>query len=207
VTARKTARKEFDFYPTPRSAARVVFDFLARQDIEECPSMLDPAAGDGALIRAGRDWRPEAHWSAIEIDGRHEGVLEEHAEFVQIDNALTCEWPWDTHVVANPPFRELDDFWVKLSEHRVRHATWCAMFHPVAWWSAEKRRHLAVRPDIMLALGWRPKFHPQAGAAHKPMQDFAWSVLAPVAERCTRWERVERSDEVPQLTLLRGGGR
>lgn len=194
---RSTPRRALDFYPTPAPVARVLYDFLKAQGLESSAAFLDPAAGNGALIHAGRDVWPEAHWSAIEIDPQHRDALELVAEDVVIDDALAVDWPRDTVIPSNPPFRLLDDFWRRIADHRAAYSTWCAVFHPVAWWSAEKRRGLVAKPDVILTLGWRPKFHEQAGPAHKPMQDFAWSVLAPVASPTTTWLRVERPAQAP----------
>lgn len=158
---------------------------------------VDPAAGDGAIIhswKAGGPWA-RASWVAIEIDESRATAL--HAidgTRTIIGNATERDWP-PGHVVANPPFRSLDEFWLATADHRARHGVWCAVFGPVPWWSAEKRRDY-TRPDHIIQLGWRPVFRPQAGPAHKGAQDFAWWILYPEASSTTTWERVER----PQTT-------
>ena len=153
-------------------------------------SFLDPAAGSGHLIEGMRDVRGEPHWSAIEIDASHEAALDLCAEDCTIGDALSAVWP-AVAVVANPPFNQLDAFWARIADHRRRHAVWCAALTPVAWWNAEKRRDV-TRPDFMVALGWRPTFHPKNGPAHKGSQDFCWAVLAPTRRPLCRWERVEK---------------
>lgn len=85
----------------------------------------------------------------------------------------------------------LDDLWSVASGHREKHGVWVAVFTPVAWWNAEKRRGY-VRPDFLLSLGWRPSFRSKLGAGHKGSQDFAWSILAPVAQTQTIWLREEK---------------
>lgn len=186
----KTPRWSSDYYPTPRAVGVAIGRWLlARGDSFD--AFLDPAAGSGHLIEGMRDVFGESHWHAIEIDRQHERDLELCSEVHEIGDALTSVWP-AVPVVANPPFNQLDAFWSRISEHRRRHAVWCAALTPVAWWNAEKRRE-ATRPDFIVSLGWRPTFHPKNGPAHKGSQDFLWAVLAPHAQPTCQWERVEKS--------------
>jgi hypothetical protein len=191
-----TERRALDFYPTPASATVALREWLLEAKLVSgwsVPPMLDPAAGDGAIIRAMREGfrLGEAFWHAIEIDGAHEDALEGVAEDVRIGDALALdEWP-DALVVANPPFGRLDEFWVRTAAHRRKAARVCAVFMPVAWWSAEKRRGY-VRPDHVLQLGWRPTFVGQSGPAHKGSQDFVWAVLAPSLQASATWTRLEK---------------
>jgi hypothetical protein len=132
----------------------------------------------------------ESFWHAIEIDHARAEVAESHAESVVTANALHTEWP-AAHVIMNPPFSLLDEMWKIAAGHRERHGVWVAAFTPVAWWNAEKRASY-VRPDYIIALGWRPVFRSKLGAGHKGSQDFAWSILAPVAQPQTLWMREEK---------------
>lgn len=192
MNAAKTERATLDFYPTPAPAVAVLRDWLAAQPHApgDTDAFLDPAAGDGHIVHAMRDVWGESFWHALEIDGARIGALEDCAENPVAADALFAEWP-AAHVVANPPFRLLDDFWEKISRHRERHLVWCAAFTPCAWWHAEKRSRI-VRPDYLLALGWRPVFRGQSGPGHKGSQDFVWAVLAPEARPLTVWSRHEK---------------
>lgn len=189
----KTPRDRLDFYPTPAEVAQALHEWLCSEapGLNSESPFLDPAAGDGALIEGMRSGElSECHWSAIEVDPRHEERLELVAENVEIADAISTEWP-AAHVVANPPFRLLDQFWRLAADHRNRFGSWCAVFAPVAWFSAEKRSGFE-RPDYVLQLGWRPVFRPQSGPAHKGSQDFAWLVLAPARLRRAVWQRLEK---------------
>lgn len=194
TTPARTVRDAFDFYPTPHNVGRVLREWWASEGVTfgERDQFLDPAAGEGDLVRAMRDSDDigPTFWHAFELRASCEDALEDVAENVAIVDALATEWPF-AHVVANPPFALLDAFWSRIAEHRARHRVWCAVLTPVAWWNAEKRRGY-VRPDVLLALGWRPTFRAKAGPAHKGSQDFAWSILAPTAKPFTEWRRVEK---------------
>lgn len=188
----KTPRDPLDFYPTPLEVTGTFRDWLSLQPgapgLED--SFLDPAGGEGHIVKAMRDVWGEAFWHAIEIDTARAKSLERVCENVIVGDLRNVKWP-AAHVVANPPFSVLDETWQAAARHRAEHGVWCAVFTPVAWWSAEKRRDY-VRPDFLLALGWRPVFRRQMGAGHKGSQDFAWAVLSPAAQPNTIWKRFER---------------
>lgn len=192
----KTERDPLDFYPTPEPVTAVLRDWLARQGAGKLPagSWLDPAAGEGAIIRAMQPLTGERSWYAVELSGpRFETLIADEGlawRGAFCRDALVFEWP-SAHVVENPPFFLLDEFWKKTAAHRAKHGVWCAALTPVAWWHAEKRAAY-VRPDYKLALGWRPSFRTAPGAKPKSMQDYEWSVLAPTPMPFTRWERLEK---------------
>lgn len=194
-------RRLLDYYPTPEPVSRALCDWLvmnAQLDNED--PLIDPAAGDGAIIRAFRqDSRiSETHWSAIELDPEHQDSLDYVAQFVMIGDALQLDW-YSAHVVANPPFSKLDEFWQRIAMHRETYHRWCACLMPSAWWHAQKRRDY-VRPDYMLALGWRPSFITERGLSRNGTQDYAWCVLAPHAQPFTRWERIEKPERKDKAT-------
>jgi len=187
-----TPRRPLDFYPTPANVTVALHLWCAPRELFR-GACLDPAAGDGAIIRASREMPGlgEAHWSAIEINPAHESALEDVAENVIIHDALEYGWP-DASAIANPPFGQLDAFWLRAVAHRQVHSQASAMLIPVAWWNAEKRSRY-VRPDAILALGWRPSFiQEKNGPAHKGSQDFAWCVLFPDPSPVTEWHRLEK---------------
>jgi len=186
-------RKTLDYYATPPSVSLALRDWMvANTLLNSNDPFLDPSAGDGAIIRAFRDASrlSEAHWSAIEIDSSHLGSLQETAHRVFIADALATDW-FPANVIANPPFRGLDQFWQKIARHRATYKKWCACLVPTAWWHAQKRREY-VRPDFILALGWRPSFLLDGGRPRNGTQDYSWCVLAPREKSITRWERIEK---------------
>lgn len=190
----RSSRRHLDFYPTPEAASHALADWLiAKARLGSADRLIDPAAGEGAIIRAFRKHGRvfDTHWSAIEIDPSHKSSLDEVAEWVIIADALQVDW-YNAHVVANPPFSLLDEFWQRICRHRQTYQRWCACLMPVTWWHAQKRRD-HVRPDVILALGWRPSFV-QAGGSRNGTQDYAWCVLAPHAQALTRWERIEKPE-------------
>jgi len=66
----RTVRDPLDFYPTPTNVTEVFRGWLASHidAPSEASTFLDPAAGDGHLIRAMRGVWGASRWTAIEID-------------------------------------------------------------------------------------------------------------------------------------------
>lgn len=182
----QSPRENLDFYPTPEDVTLVVWEWLRARGVSG--PMLDPAAGDGALIAACSG----VPWTGIELDPARAAQLRALPSLDVIEgDALALSWP-DSHVIANPPFSLLDAFWCAAACHRAALKRWAAIFCPVAWFSAEKRREY-VRPDHILQLGWRPVFRrTKTGPGHKGSQDFVWNILAPEPLASTTWERVNR---------------
>lgn len=100
----KTPRDPLDFYPTPLSVTGVLRDWLAAHPgaPPAGASFLDPAAGEGAIVRSMREVWGGSFWHAIEIDPTRASLAEDVAEDVTTGDALQVEWPC-AHVVMNPP--------------------------------------------------------------------------------------------------------
>lgn len=158
-TSARTKRDPWDFYPTPDDVTVALVEWLKmRAPLVEGENFLDPAAGDGALISAASLHLP-GNWFGIEIDPTRAALSN-----AQCGDSRGLTW-LNAHVLANPPFCYLDDFWPIGSEHR---------------------------PDHVLQLGWRPCFRSKAGPAHKGSQDFMWSILAPNPVKTSTWERLDK---------------
>ncbi len=188
-------RHPHDFYPTPSLCSRPLVEWLAANtSLDASDPWLDPAAGDGDLIATFRERWPGGFWYGIEIDRSHRRSLEAVANRILLADALEAEWP-AANIAANPPFKLLDRFWSRMAEHRRTHGVWGACFTPVGYWQAQRRVHL-VRPDVLLALAYRPRGFGNIRTG--PFQDYVWAVLRPTPARETVWTRVER----PALTLV-----
>lgn len=117
---------EADFYPTPAWATHAILRALSHR-AWPMYRVLDPCAGDGAMLRAARDM-----WSGSEIPAVTFGLElhEERAELarsrglaIQTRDALAPEpWPAFDLALMNPPF--------KLAEAFVRRAIMERGFSP-----------------------------------------------------------------------------
>lgn len=103
ATNRGAVRRESDFYATP---LETVYSFLDAYDgIKSSDSILEPSAGDGAIIKALRNRGYENHIDAVELREEERYNLIGYADRVHIGNFLTAEGlgPYDV-VIGNPPY-------------------------------------------------------------------------------------------------------
>jgi predicted RNA methylase len=105
-----------DFFPTPAGLAKLLVE---RAGLDFTSRILEPSAGDGALVRAAREAQPGAYIAACEALEPNRKKL--HA--LGVDTVLECEdflklepTTKFTHVIANPPFGKRNDI------RHVRHA-------------------------------------------------------------------------------------
>ena len=70
-----TKRSVYDFYPTPKETIESLMDTLSKYNINLGDKILEPCAGDGALIRS--IWHPGAMIQAYDIDESHLPQLRE----------------------------------------------------------------------------------------------------------------------------------
>lgn len=114
ISAKKVERRDADFYPTPRHAIEVL--------LEEAPPLegvpvLEPAAGDGAIVKrliarghavVAVELRPEAREDLAPLCAHppHRLVI---ADWLKGDEARwTHRWPMA--IVTNPPFSIAREF-------------------------------------------------------------------------------------------------
>lgn len=99
--------RELQFFPTPEKLARKL---VALADIQPNHFVLEPSAGDGALVSVIADANPHL-LAAVEIDPRHESRLKRWTSYVYIADFLSLDMVKVDRVVMNPPFnkgREID---------------------------------------------------------------------------------------------------
>lgn len=100
------ATKAFQFYPTPAVVADGLLS-LAAFPADFSGTVLEPSAGDGALVRAILRRAPNACVDACELDPRHIPALEAlgarwcHGDFLTFTPPSEVRFPF---IIANPPF-------------------------------------------------------------------------------------------------------
>lgn len=102
--------QNLQFYPTPKELAKRMWAMFSNRDFAR---VLEPSAGDGALIEA-RPWNSEySHHSrsipidCCEVDIKHHPVLRQKgASVVGIDFLAFQSGSIYSHVVMNPPFKD-----------------------------------------------------------------------------------------------------
>lgn len=166
-------RHELDFYETPSWTVDALLDRLNGK-LEKVSSILDPAAGNGALIRGINDCRI----TAIDIDARHRRQLELITPDVWIGDFLeTSVGTIGVHdmIICNPPYNYAEAF----VRHAMGHDGKKEWFAPVGYFLlrlnflASKGRKFWMRekkPNVYV-LSKRPSF---TGDGRTDGTEYAW---------------------------------
>lgn len=169
---RERRGSHLDFYRTPR---RVVEGLLSHKFLDEgVKNLLEPSAGDGAIIEVVREKLPFIKVTAVEIQPRFSTDLAKFNCDATITDFLSMPaMPMYDRIIANPPFSQAEEF--------IRH---CWNFlHPkgqmafllrLPFLAGVKRYKLfkEIRPTDIYVLSQRPKF----GGNNIDSCDYAWVV-------------------------------
>lgn len=205
-TNRGGQRSPADFYATPAWCVHRLIEALPYYLIAGS-RWLEPAAGDGAIIRAvaasprvgGRLYAPQGRltWDALELREECRPALEATGARVTIGDALVAPpggvdplrrvvWPAADFIITNPPFSLALEFVVKAV---VETRTTTAMLLPLNWLGTEDRNEfLRHRTPDVYVLPDRPSF---TGCGTDSVT-YGWFV----------WPRGREEGESGELTVL-----
>jgi len=157
-------RSPLDFYETPKEAVDALFDNI---DISNVHSILDPAAGSGALIRGIEN----CVVTAVDIDNRHGASLEKITPNVWLGDFLETNpkaLGYHSIVLANPPYYLAEEF-VKHSMLFCDNGYFLLRLNFLG--SAKRKKWLKMtRPNIKV-LSKRPSF---TGDGRTDGTEYAW---------------------------------
>jgi hypothetical protein len=168
ATNRGATRIEADYYPTPEWCVRAL--------LADCPlpggTWLEPAVGDGAIVRAAWPMRPNVTWIACDIRDSLE-----HKDLVsafQQGDFLDWHWnePWQSIsvVITNPPYSLAEAFVRKALENPNAVVV---MLLRLNWLASQKRAaFLREHTPSVYVLPRRPSFTGHGTDA----TDYAWMV-------------------------------
>lgn len=187
-----------DFYATPSWCTRALLG--AALQLRPKMSILEPAAGEGAIVAEVQAARSQLSITAVEIDpGRHL-VLQSICPQALCANFL--EWRPKKRfdlVVTNPPFALAMDF-VEASFELMKPDGECAMLLRLNWLASMKRARFlqAHCPDVYV-LPRRPSFTGGGTDA----TDYGWFVWRGTAIRETGQLRVLPITELHTVSRTR----
>lgn len=107
-SGRMPAKNPLAYFPTPPELAA---EIVAGLDVAAPKFVLEPSAGDGALVRAARERWPDARITAVELDPLNVAMLANTGAAIIDDDFLAVSFGglrFDV-VVMNPPFVVGDD--------------------------------------------------------------------------------------------------
>lgn len=173
-TGRGATRADADFYPTPAWCVERLLDRL------ELPggSWLEPAGGDGAIVRAVA--RDDVTWTAVDIRPeavaalQREGAEAHWGSFPRLVESGAINLSTFDVVITNPPFSEAQAFLdACLSPGRMKLMTPVVMLLRLAWLAGEERAagHQRAMPNVYV-LPQRPSFT----GSGTDSADYAWFV-------------------------------
>jgi hypothetical protein len=174
ATNRGSIRQETDFYATPEWCVQKLMNNLPPLD-----RVLDPAAGNGAILEAIRTRYPDVNQRGFEIVAE---MARKDTEFIATRDALgPGDWNAPAYIIMNPPFRDAQKF-VERSLLEVGHnGTVCALLR-LNWLAGQSRREFhRQNPADVYVLARRPSFTGGGTDA----TEYAWFVWG--ANRGNRW--------------------
>jgi hypothetical protein len=164
-----------DNFPTPSWC----IDRLLEAWTPRAGWIMEPAAGDGAIIAAARRRLPLQGWAALDI--RDCGAEQRAAGATNVYTADFLRWDGDqditsriTTVWTNPPFALAEQF-IRRADSLFPDADLCFLVR-LGFLATEKRSKLwwdLGAPDVYV-LPNRPSFTPDGGT---DSSDYAWIVL------------------------------
>jgi hypothetical protein len=177
MVTQDAARPEHDFYRTPDWAIEAILRRLAQELTPR--TILEPAAGDGALLGPLRRAWPEATIDAYDIAPQHDAVIKRPFWFDDTPQRYEL-------VITNPPYSAAGDF-VAYGLTRLARRGWLVLGPlRLAFLASQERRAMFRRdePDVFV-LPQRPSFR----NGRSDFSDYAWFVWHEGRRR--RWGRIE----------------
>lgn len=112
-------KKEYQFFATPKELAEELCSYIPK----DTKTILEPSAGQGAIIQAINEHNPNINVSYCELMELNRKQLKGNAEFLQ-DDFLTLDenLKFDV-IVANPPFsknQDIEHFYKMLKHAKKR---------------------------------------------------------------------------------------
>lgn len=98
-TNRGAVRQADDYYSTPSWCTRAILPHLAQPR-----TVLDPAAGTGALLVTAREYFATADLFAIEQNTARFKECHDRIGRCVLGDAFSCDWPEVDLILANPPY-------------------------------------------------------------------------------------------------------
>ena len=181
-----TKRSPYDFYPTPKETIMSLINTLNKYDINIGKKVLEPCAGDGALIRPIWQYCGQPDIQAYDIDESHMPQLAMLAN----DGDILCygtrdiltltpkEVTYFNTIITNPPFSNTQEILEHLLEIRanapLNTKPKIIILQRLGFLGSQKRHNFWNKypPDAVWAVSKRPSFTGQGTDAH----EYGWFI-------------------------------
>ena len=144
-----------DFYATPPWCTRAILRELRSVSLS---TVLDPCAGDGAILRVVREFNPLGLCLGLEIHSVRAQLAGMSGAEVEIRDSLTAKaWPASSAIVTNPPYSLASEFVVRAL--REREGSPVIMLLRLSWLEGQERAPFhRANPSDVYVLPRRPSF-------------------------------------------------
>jgi hypothetical protein len=167
-----------EHWPTPRSAVQLLLPHLPR-----CGPVLEPSAGDGALLEVLLAEHVGAPLHAVELHkGRHSAMAERFGghPHVVLHRGNFLRWAPPVGgfplVVGNPPFKQAERFARRCLELAAPVRGTVALLLPLAFLASARREAFHdEHPSDLVVVSRRPRFDGKGTGK----RDVAWFVWGP----------------------------
>jgi len=167
ATNRGAIRHKDDFYATPAWCVRAL--------LKSCPlpggNWLEPAVGDGAIVRAVDEMRRDVFWTINDINLSRIGDLSAYG-MAEVPYPITGLEPEEMQdvVITNPPFSQSLEF----VQGALKDGKIVVMLLRLNWLASQKRnRFLLTNPPSVYVLPRRPSF---TADGKTDCIDYAWFI-------------------------------
>lgn len=185
-------RSPYDFYPTPKETIQSLLNTLNKYNIQLGTTILEPCAGDGALL--GPLWMHNHNFEiqAYDIDESHLPALAEHMSDGEIicygvHDILTLTQKefndFDT-IITNPPFsitqEILEHLLMLKSQSPIGNSTYLIILQRLGFLGSQKRHDFWNKypPNAVWAVSKRPSFTGQGTDAH----EYGWFIWGDIGD-------------------------
>ena len=205
ATGRGAKRCDQDYYRTPAWVVRAVLPELGRPPLR----VLEPSAGDGAILDVLREAWPAAVRRGIELDPVRADICQHAGHLCETGDALARDLVGFDLAITNPPFSLAERF----VEHLCSHVREVALLLRLSFLGSLGRVELFRRfPCDVLVLPRRPAFVASVSCDEK--KACGWRVTLPLEDprpkrcpECGARVNVSTSDSSEYAWFLFGPGR
>ncbi|MFZ4795960.1 MAG: SAM-dependent methyltransferase [Bacteroidia bacterium] len=178
-TNRGAVRNNNDYYATPDWVTNLILPILKwnAQDI-----VMDPSAGDGAILRAVEAYGKQSKLCGFEIDP----ILAKQSNVI-CANALTIEtWGKPNKIIMNPPFSLAQEFCERAISEVSKGGEVASLMRLAMLESRKREQFWNNNPCDIYVLGKRPSFT----GGKTDSTAYAWFVWG--SERGNHWWRLDK---------------
>lgn len=194
-----TVRSRNDFYPTPDWLTQAILPYLPiSDDADRNVRILEPAAGNGALLRVLLSRWPNAQYRTVDIEYTRDhrtppihNVDHTLGDFLTVEPEANCDV-----IITNPPFRYAKEFIERSFLWCRNEDSWVVMLLRLNFLGSQKRgKWLREHLPAIFVTPRRPPFAPNKnGQMGTDATEYAWFVWGKGAAGLT----ILHTDEVIQ---------